>query len=128
MLIKSPPRNNMKGEKEIQLGKWYIGNNKINYLDALSLFLTLTPAVGPYLVTAHSFQSDSEKYELLGGATNHVSPLHTRPFALLTDIHSLDLLHQSCGQQRHLLVERCQLAGNILKTHRSVKKKKKKAR
>lgn len=40
-----------------------------------------------HLVTVHPFQSERDKYEL-GGATNHDSPLPTRPFALLTELFS----------------------------------------
>lgn len=42
--------------------------------------------MAPHLVTAQPFQSDSEKCEPLGGATNRLSLPRTRPFALLTDI------------------------------------------
>lgn len=38
------------------------------------------------MLDQHAFQSDREQSEQLGGATNHIFFLHTRPFALLTDI------------------------------------------
>ena len=99
----------------------YIGNNKIFgcwlVISEASIFClshTLKAAVVSYPVTAHPFQSDREKYELLG--VRPITSLPCIPAPLpYWPTYWLAACHLSCGQQRHLLVERYHFAGDISK-------------